>query len=184
MATIDEQIKAITDSIKDQVSPKELKLQRDALEKILKEGKGVYEAVGVSKDSLEYIYSHGYSLYKAGKYDDAIRIFHILNFLNGNDPRFTFSLAACHHMKKNYPEALVLYMTCRANDGKNPVLMWHIADCYLGMGKKMNALLCLRLAARFAQEDARFDPLRVRAEGEAATLEKELDEEFSKVEKK
>lgn len=184
MATIDEQIKAITDSIKDQVSPKELKLQREALEKIFKEGKGVYEAVGVSKESLEYIYSHGYSLYKAGKYDDAIRIFHILNFLNGSDTRFLFSLAACHHMKKNYQEALVLYTSCHAHDRKNPVLMWHIADCYLGLGKKMNALLCLKLAASLAKEDAKFDPLRIRAEGEAATLEKEIDEEFSKVEKK
>ncbi|MCB1114125.1 MAG: SycD/LcrH family type III secretion system chaperone [Chlamydiia bacterium] len=184
MKDIDEQIEKMTESIKDKASPKEIKMQKEALEKILKEGMSVHEAVGVSKESLEFMYSHGYSLYKVGKYDDAIQIFHILNFLDGNDLRFCYGLAACHHMKKEYNEAMVLYLICQTQDRHNPGLMWHIADCYKGMGKKMNAYLCLKLCSRYADEDKKYESLKIRADGEAKMLEKELDEEFQKTVKK
>ena len=180
MESLREQIKKKVESQKGSVSPKEMRMQEEALIKILEEGKAVHEAIGVSKQSLEYMYSHAYSLYNAAKYEQAKQIFYILNFLDEEDPRFPYGVAACYHMLKNYPNALTMYLSCVMREPDNPILYWHIADCYSQMGKKVTALLTLRMCVRHASKDAAYEPLKIRAEREFLVLERDVEEELKK----
>lgn len=163
--------------LKGKVSPKDYKLREEALVKIYIEGQKPYEAFGMKKDELEYIYSHAYNLYNAGKYKDAIQIFHILMYLDDSDHRFLYGLAACYHMKKEYPKALVLYLGCQLVDPENPVLLWHIADCYKQIGKKYAALLYLKLALKYSDLIVIYSVLKTKIEKEIEALEIEIDSE-------
>ena len=183
METIREQIKKKIESMQGQASPKELRMQEEALIKILEEGKPVHEAIGVSKQSLEYMYSHAYSLYNAAKYEQAKQIFYILNFLDEQDARFPYGVAACYHMMKNHTNALAMYLSCLMREPDNPILFWHIADCYSQMGKKVTALITLRMCVRQASKDPSFEPLKIRAEREFLVLEREVEEEVRKGQK-
>lgn len=160
-------------------SPKDMKKIETAINKIKNEGLIPYEAFGLNKESIEFMYSHAYGLYNAGKYEDAKQLFFVLDFLNPEDKRFTYSIAACLHMMKRYSEALSMYLTCMMAEPENPLYFWHIADCYLQMDKKVLALLNLKMCIRFC-EDASTEPLKIRAEKEYEFLELQVEEEAKK----
>lgn len=180
MDDMKEQIEKATEALKGKLSPKDLRLQKEVMEKVFVEGMSVREAINISQETVEFIYAHAYNLYKAGKYDDAIPIFHVLNFLDERDNRYRFALAACHQMKKEYAEALLLYHSCQAFDMRNPLYMWHAAECYLELGETMKAYLALRLCSQYSEGNAEFSSLQIRAQTEADALEKELDKEVKK----
>lgn len=166
------------ETLKGTLSPKEFKLQEEALVKIVEEGVPVYEVVGLSKESLEYMYSYAYNQYNGGKYDEARNTFFMLDFLNPDDIRFKYSIAACCHMKKELYEAIGMYMKCSLIDPSNPVYFWHIADCYKQLNKKVFSLLNLRLCIRYCKQNPGFARLQMRAENEFLFLEKEVEEEL------
>ena len=177
---IRDEIHKRVEEFKATLTPEESRLHEEALIKIFVDKKPIYEAVGISKESLEYLYSHAYSLYNAAKYEEAKNIFFMLNFLDPKDLRFPYSIAACYHMTKKYASALALYLECLLKDTYNPLLCWHLADCYNQLGKKVSALLMLKMCIRFASKDPAFQPLKTRAEHELAFIERELDEELKK----
>lgn len=183
MENIREEIHNRVEKFKGTLTPEQMRMQEEVLIKIFEEGKTVYEAVGVSKESLEYLYTHAYHLYNSGKYEDAKQIFFILNFLDPKDLRFSYSIAACYHMTKKYEPAILLYLECLLKDPHNPLLCWHLADCYNQVGKKVSALLMLKMCIRFANQDPAFQPLKTRGEHELAFIEREVKEEMQTVNK-
>lgn len=178
MDTLREQIAKRMEKLKGTLSPKEIHMQEEALVKIIEEGQPIYQALGVSEEALEFMYSYAYNLYNGGKYKEARQTFFMLDFLNPTDVKYSYSIAACCHMNKEYYEAIGMYMKCSLADPNNPVYFWHIADCYKRLNKKVFALLNLRLCIRYCKLNPAFGRLELRAENEFLYIEKEVEEEI------
>lgn len=166
------------------LSPEEIKMQEEVLEKIYIEGKKPYEAMGISKNTIEYLYTNAFNLYNAGQYDAAIKIFYVLENFDPGDSRFQYGIGACHHMAKRYNEATVGYNRCLFLPPVNPMVYYHLADCYLKAGRKREALAMLGICVKATENDLGNIILRTRAQQAYDALDKEVDEEIRKVLKK
>jgi type III secretion system low calcium response chaperone LcrH/SycD len=114
-----------------------------ALLEHLAQGKALGPAMGHSVGSLEALYHLAYSLYNQAKYLDAMRIFAYLLKANHMDRRFFNGLAACMHMRHNYPEAIKYYHMASVLDLTDPEAPMHMAECHLALGDLAQARNCL-----------------------------------------
>lgn len=183
----DKNVEAIKEAIKQVVakngthlSEKDLKKQEDVLIKIHVEGKKPYEAMNIPKEMIEYLYMNAFNLYNSSKYEEARKIFYILEIFDPKDSRFSYGIAACHHMEKKYPLAIHNYMKCLYLPPVNPMTYYHLADCYLKSDRKREAAVMLKTCIRNAGEDANYGPMKSRAEQELNSLMDEFRAEAMK----
>lgn len=134
-------------------------LLRSIFTNILQKGMSIMEALHFPVEQVELIYSYGCSLYEAGSYKDANRIFFYLVNLNSEDPRFSFAYASSFHKLKEYGEAAAFYLLSAQKDSKNPYPWFHMGDCYIQMDQKDVAVVMLIQAIQVAGEDARYEKL-------------------------
>lgn len=172
-------IQARLEELKDTMSAEDLKLQEKLLTGMYLDVKPVSEVVGVTKGGLEYMYSTAYNFYNAGKYKEAMQQFQMLLMLDEFDLRYAYGLAASYHMNKEYLKAIAMYLKIQMSDHENPVLSWHIADCYRHLGMKMNGYIFLLLCRRYAGINPIYEPIRFKANAEIEALEAEFDKEYA-----
>ena len=158
------------------LSEKDRVKQDELLHEVFDEGKLLKDALNVSDQTIEYLYSQAYRLYKIGKFKDSSRYFHILYLLNGADLRFSMGIAACHHMQKEYQRAVEWYLVCSALDADSPLPYYHISDCFLKMGEKISALISLKMMQ--VRLDANDDPQFAHIKERALRMMETLDEEI------
>lgn len=158
------------------LSEKDKKKQEEVLYAVFEEGKLLKDALNISDQTIEYLYSQAYKLYKIGKYSEASRYFHILYLLNALDLRFSMGIAASHHMLKEYQKAVEWYMVCAALDENSPLPYYHISDCFLKMGEKVSALISLKmLQVRLDDDDPRFAQIKEKSARMIDVLSEELN---------
>lgn len=146
------------------LSEKDKEKQEELLHEVFDNGKLLKDALNVSDQTIEYLYSQAYQLYKMGKFKESSRYFHMLYLLNGLDPRFSMGIAACHHMQKEYRRAVEWYLVCAALDETSPLPYYHISDCFLKMNEKISALISLKmLQGRIDNDDPRYTQIKERA---------------------
>lgn len=149
---------------------------RGALVNILTGKMKPKEALNVDDHFLEILYSHGYQLFQAGKYDDALLLFGLLRKVDWSDFRYSFSMAACYHYKKEYYLASGLYIFSSYLDEDNPVPYFHLYDCFMELGDFEKALSALQFVILVAGDKESYQPLK-----EKALLEKQhVESEISK----
>lgn len=157
------------------LSEKDKAKQEELLHEVFDEGKLLKDALNVSDQTIEYLYSQAYRLYKIGKFKEASRYFHILYLLNGLDLRFSMGIAASHHMQKEYQRAVEWYLVCAALDEESPLPYYHISDCFLKMDEKLSALISLKMMqVRLKEDDAHFTHIRERAARMIEVLSEEV----------
>lgn len=159
------------------LTPAEIKQQEEVLERIYIEGKKPYEAMNISKDAIEFFYMNAFNLYNSGKYDAAIKIFFLLDMFDPSDGRFNYGIAACHHMEKRYDDAIFVYNKCLFQPPVNPMIYFHLADCYIKTNRKREALVMLGVCMKSTEKDEANSALHTRAEQVYETLSKEIDDE-------
>lgn len=146
------------------LSEKDKAKQEELLHEVVDEGKLLKDALNVSDQTIEYLYSQAYRLYKIGKFKEASRYFHILYLLNGLDLRFSMGIAASHHMQKEYQRAVEWYLVCAALDEDSPLPYYHISDCFLKMNEKLSALISLKMMqVRLKDDNPHFAHIKERA---------------------
>lgn len=159
-----EQIRDIINKLTPNLSEKDKLKQEELLHEVFDEGKLLKDALNVSDQTIEYLYSQAYRLYNIGKFKEASRYFHILYLFNGLDPRFSMGIAASHHMQKEYQRAVEWYMVCAALDERSPLPYYHISDCFLKLNEKLSALVILKmLQERLKGNDPQFAQLKERS---------------------
>lgn len=104
---------------------------KELLTKVLGEGVPVQEAMHLSDNAVEYIYSDAYQKFETGKYEDASNYFMLLYIIKASDPRFSFGLGACAHKLKNYEKAIQWYFVSGVLDPENPLPFYYASDCYI-----------------------------------------------------
>lgn len=152
----------------------EQKKQEEILQKVFSEGQSLKDSLKVSDQTLEFLYSQAYRLYKIGKYKDSSRYFHLLYLFNCNDLRYSLGVAACYHMQKEYMKAIQWYLVCAALDAVSPLPYYHISDCFLKLGNKLSALISLKMMEVRLNDDPVFTQIKERASRMMETLSAEL----------
>lgn len=144
---------------------------KDEMKKIVKHvGENVGEkhmmpkdAMGFDDNTIEAIYSHGYRLYNAEKYGEAFTIFRTLMMLNPVEKKYLFGMAACLHRLHEYADAIKAYLINSVFDPENPVIFFHVADCYAHLGAMPFAQSALEDVLRLSQDKPAFQVLHERA---------------------
>jgi type III secretion system low calcium response chaperone LcrH/SycD len=149
---------------------KAIPMIEEALLKV--EGKDVplKEALRLTPDMINEIYQYGFHLYQSGKFKEALPVFNLLRVLSNQDPRFTFSIAACHHQLKNYEEAAGNYMLYELLDATNPLPYFHMYDCFTKLGQPDLALNALHQASRLMDQKPQYAELKGKVDLELAHL--------------
>lgn len=143
-------------------------------QKLIEKGFIPKDALGLSDQMVEGIYGQAYRLYQTGRYNDAIQLFRLLIMINATEPKYTFGLAACFHMLKEYKTAVETYMMCSLIDIESPVPHYHASDCYLHMKDNISALITLELAVKRSGQKPEFKALKDRALLTIESLKKEI----------
>lgn len=128
------------------------------------------EAAGLSPEVLEGIYQYGYNFFQSGKYQEALSVFNLLRFIDGNNERYTFSIAATHHHLKKYPEAVGNYILCELLNPNDPLPYYHMAACFTNMRQPELAFNAMKMANQLAAQDPKFAALKERTEFELEHL--------------
>ena len=68
-----------------------------AIQDVMK-GKPVYEMAGWTTEQINAVYTNAYHLYKAGSYEEAMKIFRPLLVMDSTDNRIWMGFAACAQM--------------------------------------------------------------------------------------
>lgn len=101
----------------------------DILVKLLAEHEIPKKVFGVPQELIELYYNKGYSLFKAGKYLEAIQIFETLRYLDPINSRYSFAIAASFHHLKDFKKAAANYILCKESNPFDPVPCFHLYDC-------------------------------------------------------
>lgn len=129
--------------------------------------------VELSLAQLELLYNLGYKLFQSGKYKDALSYFTVLRQFEPLKFRSNFSVAACHHYLKDYPNAIENYMISTYLAPQNPVPYMHLFDCHMHQKAFGLAGQALKEAIARAADVKEYSVLRTKAELELIKLKKE-----------
>ncbi len=110
-----------------------LDLLRSTVEEVSKGKKSIVEALEVSNEQFEALYTVAYNTYTAGKYQDAASFFGILMSINPVDVRVYIGFAASLQMQKDYENAALFYQWACGVDQQDPTPMYHSAECYMAL---------------------------------------------------
>ena len=147
---------------------------------IMEKGMLPKDAMGLSQEMVDGLYSFAYRLYNTGKYDQAMQLFRLLIMLDPTMGKYMLGLAACFHMQKEYEEAATCYILCSLVDDKDPIPHYHTSDCYMQLGKNDLAIKALEVSIDRMGNQEVFEAIRERAQ---ATLDM-LHEKTKAVKKK
>ena len=140
------------------------KQKQQVLEKVLKEGLTIKEAMNCDPQVFEWIYSIAYRYYQSGKVDEALPIFSFLVKVDTKDPRFPLGMAACYEMKKEYRRAIESYMHLfYFSDPSDPMPWYRIAECYLKLEEKEAAMIALATFILLAGNEEKFSSTKQKA---------------------
>lgn len=152
--------------------PAQMKALRTSFEKLM-EGSDMKEAMGISKESEEALYSLAYQLFNTGQYRKAWGCFCFLRDLEPFSYRYNFAIAACFQYMGKYADASATYLIASLIDNENPVPCFHMYECLLKQDKPEEAASSLKNAIFRAENKPDYEPLLARAQLEYKQLRKE-----------
>lgn len=129
-----------------------------------------------SDATLEKMYAQGFNLYKSGRYKEALPRFKLLIMTHPKEPRYTFAVAACLHLLKQYSEAGYMYNISSILDPSNPLPQYHLANCCILTNNPVGAYLALQMALKRCKQSVHHKALQERIEMELATMTKDFEE--------
>ncbi len=148
---------------------------KQIMEVALKKGIMPKQALQISDDTMEAIYTQAYTLYNQSKYRDASYIFRLLMLLDFTTPKYVLGLAACAHRLQDFTNAANLYFLCAALEPTNPMPHFHATDCYMQLGANEIASYSLQLAIETAGDQPQYQAIKQRAELMKEALDKQLE---------
>lgn len=117
-------------------------------------GDPVMKAKGFSIEQVEAIYAVGLNSYKAGKYDDAEKVFRYIVYLDHTNSKYWIALGAVQQMLRQFPKAVTSYGYASFLDLHNPKPQFHAAECFLALGDKESAKSALAALEEYAPKDS------------------------------
>lgn len=132
--------------------------------KRMKSGMTVQQAMGVSDETLEEIYSLAYGYYNQGKYKEAIALF---QFLSGAAPtvyKYVLGLASSFHQLESYIDAACGFYIALNIEPDNPLPAYYITDCFLKQDLREEAEEFAKFTVKLCGNKAKYQELKERCE--------------------
>jgi len=158
-------------------SEEQIEMNRALLSDIYVEGKAPFEAMGLNQNTLNAIYTHGYNMFQTGNIKQAIEIFQFLDFICPQDAKYSFGMASCYHILKDYDNAIKYYYLAGYKDRLGPVPFFHAADCFLQLELYDSAIAALAEVLHRAGDDPLFKHIVQRSKLLLETCKKNLKKE-------
>ncbi len=152
---------------------------KQIMEVALKKGIMPKQALQISDETMEAIYTQAYTLYNQGRFRDASYIFRLLMLLDFTTPKYVLGLAACAHRLQDFTNAANLYFLCTALDPDNPLPHFHATDCYVQLGAIGIASYSLQLAITTAGDQPEYQAIKQRAELMKEAIDKQIEAKAS-----
>lgn len=133
---------------------------KHALKEFSKGETSFAKAAHLSDDFLEDIYGSAFRLFMSGHYERARLLFSMLCEFDHTESRYLFATATCYHKLHHYEEASKYYMDALVYDRGNPLIYYHLFDCFSHMKEKELAAGALTSAYFLAAENKRFEKLK------------------------
>lgn len=155
----DELIDKLIKEYGSELSPAEKEKARAVIKEVYVEGHTPGQAMNISKAILDWSYMNAYKLYQTGNFKEAIPTFRVLQWLDPTRFEFTFGLAACYQMIKDYENAIIWYLKLSARFPENPLPLFHAADCF--KNKKLHSVCyaTLQEVIRICGNDPRYSKI-------------------------
>jgi len=157
--------------------PQETKHQiEEVLLRLFEKNGSPQKAFGVPDDVMENCYKKGYNLFKAGKYQEAVKIFESLSYLNRADPRYSLATAASYHYLKDYSKAAANYILCKESDPFSPIACFHLYDCLRKLDQPLLAVNAIAEVIVRCQDIPVYKEMKEKALLEKESLNRYLKE--------
>ena len=140
------------------------------LQKYLRSGHSLGDAMDVSESQREKLYLLGYRSYEQARYSEAFKIFSLLVIYDHLNTRYLMALAGAAQMLGRHKDALQHYSTVAAALEDDPTPLVHSADCLIALGHTELAKETAVLAIELAEDKAPYAAARKRAESVLAML--------------
>ncbi len=171
---VDVVINAAIESFAGNAPPRTKAALAKAMGKSIKEGVDPAEASGMTSEKFEWLYAQAYSIYKAGKYRDAIALFKFLATMNPSVSKYYLGLGACYFMLKDYETALFPYLAAANIDKQSPIPLYYVAECFLKLNNKVAALKAYEQLLEIFDRVPLFPHLQQRIRMSAEQIRREL----------
>lgn len=165
-----EQIKSKVEEIAGKMDAETKKMLEEALYKTVVERVPKKEALGLDDKKIENLYQEGYNQFQAGRYNEAIKTFRVLQELDPNQYRYSFAIGAALQYQKKYNEAVGAYLMAASIDEMNPIPHYHIYDCFVKTNQLTSAMWAITEALYWAKLDKKYESLAAKAEMEQKHL--------------
>lgn len=146
-----------------------------AMGQSIKEGVDPAEASGMTSEKFEWLYAQAYSIYKSGKYRDAIALFKFLATMRPTTSKYFLGLGACYFMLKDYETALFPYLAAANIDKKSPIPLYYVAECFIKLNNKVATLKAYEQMLDIFETVPLFPHLQQRIKMSAEQIKRELN---------
>ncbi len=116
---------------------------KDMAKKLFQDGATLGEIKGITPQELNAVYQMGLGFYNTGRYDDAEKVFTFLVMFDHLEPKYWLAAGAVQQVKKNFEKAKTAYVQACMLDIHNPKPQYYVAECYLALGQKEDAVASL-----------------------------------------
>jgi len=130
---------------------------------------------GIQPKELESLYQFGLGFYRAGKMEEAEKVFKLLTLIEHTSAKYNIALAAVRQATKQYDLAIQGYALATMLDMHDPKPHFHAAECAFAKGDFEMAVNCLySLRELCPAGTARNDEFRAKAEKLQSVLDRAL----------
>lgn len=111
----------------------------EIMEKLLGEGRDLFDIAGIKQENLEALYNVGYGYYIAGDYADAETIFSTLCLYNTRNRRNWLALGGAALAQRHFDAAVIAYSFAQLLDLEDPEPVVRTYECHLASGDLLKA---------------------------------------------
>ena len=138
---------------------------KDVAKKLFQDGATLGELKGITPRELNAVYQMGLGFYNTGRYDDAEKVFTFLVMFDHLEPKYWTAVGAVQQVKKNFEKAKAAYVQAAMLDIHGPKPQYYVAECYLALGQKDDALASLETLLEYCNgQDEVTKEFRAKAE--------------------
>ena len=116
---------------------------KDVAKKLFQDGATLGELKGITPRELNAVYQMGLGFYNTGRFDDAEKVFTFLVMFDHMESKYWMAAGAVQQVKKNFEKAKSCYVQAAMLDIHSPKPQYYVAECYLALGQKDDALASL-----------------------------------------
>lgn len=145
MDTLVEQVKVALQKEIEKM-PDGSKQKAEMLNELKKDFSSLPDLLHLPPEMTEFLYAQAIRQYQLKKWGEASSIFQVLNLLKPDDYRFPYGAAAAFHMMKDYEKAKFWYMVANCLTEDNPMILYHLSDCFMKTNQNASGKLLLETA--------------------------------------